>query len=88
MTRLLKGNDSVKNSLILSSGIAVLGVCLTALFTLLSSMMIAESLEGDAAVIDVSGSLRMQSYRVVNTWALTGSVEARDLEIKQFELTQ
>ena len=80
-----KSNDSVQNSLIMSSGIAVLGVCLTALITLLSSMMIAESLEGDAAVIDLSGSMRMQSYRIANTRILTASPETLNHEIEKFE---
>lgn len=85
MARSIEDNSGVKESLVLRSGLAILAVCLTVLFSLFASMMVTESLEGDAAAINLSGSMRMQSYRTINTWIITGSTEALRDEIHQLE---
>ena len=85
MARPIEDDSGVKESLVLRSGLAILAVCLTVLFSLFASMMVAESLEGDAAAINLSGSMRMQSYRTINTWVITGSTEVLSDEIHQFE---
>jgi nitrate/nitrite-specific signal transduction histidine kinase len=40
------------------------GIVLLALLSMISSVLIAESSKGDAAAINLAGSLRMQSYRI------------------------
>ena len=52
------------DSIILRSGLTMGGIVLLALFSMAGSMFIAESSKGDAAAINLAGSLRMQSYRI------------------------
>ncbi|MCB1767497.1 MAG: type IV pili methyl-accepting chemotaxis transducer N-terminal domain-containing protein, partial [Candidatus Competibacteraceae bacterium] len=52
------------HSIILRSGLTLGGIVLLALLSMASSMFIAESSKGDAAAINLAGSLRMQSYRI------------------------
>ncbi len=56
----MENNDSI----ILRSGLAIGGIVLLALLSMLSAMFIAESSKGDATAINLAGSLRMQSYRI------------------------
>jgi two-component system, NarL family, nitrate/nitrite sensor histidine kinase NarX len=53
-----------KESIILRSGLIMGGIVLLALSSMISSVFIAESSKGDAAAINLAGSLRMQSYRI------------------------
>ncbi|MBL4608377.1 MAG: HAMP domain-containing protein [Pseudomonadales bacterium] len=85
MNKYMENDDDVKESLVVRIGLAIMGVCQTVLFSLFASMMVAESLEGDTAAINVSASLRTQSYRIINTWMLMGSSDALSDEIYKFE---
>jgi nitrate/nitrite-specific signal transduction histidine kinase len=51
-------------SIIFRSGLTMSGIVLLALLSMISSIFIAESSKGDAAAINLAGSLRMQSYRI------------------------
>ncbi|MDS4025553.1 MAG: type IV pili methyl-accepting chemotaxis transducer N-terminal domain-containing protein [Candidatus Contendobacter sp.] len=51
-------------SIIFRSGLTMGGIVLLALLSMISSVFIAESSKGDAAAINLAGSLRMQSYRI------------------------
>jgi len=51
-------------SIILRSGLIMGGIVLLALLSMISSVFVAESSKGDAAAINLAGSLRMQSYRI------------------------
>ena len=52
------------HSIIFRSGLTMGGIVLLALLSMISSVFIAESSKGDAAAINLAGSLRMQSYRI------------------------
>ncbi|MBS1223187.1 MAG: hypothetical protein H6R23_2807 [Proteobacteria bacterium] len=52
------------HSIIFRSGLTMGGIVLLALLSMVSSVFIAESSKGDAAAINLAGSLRMQSYRI------------------------
>ena len=56
----MENNDSI----IFRSGLTMGGIVLLALLSMVSSVFIAESSKGDAAAINLAGSLRMQSYRI------------------------
>jgi two-component system nitrate/nitrite sensor histidine kinase NarX len=56
----LENNESI----ILRSGLTMAGIVLLALLSMISSVFIAESSKGDAAAINLAGSMRMQSYRI------------------------
>ncbi len=51
-------------SLIFRTGLAMAGITLLAIFTMVSSVIIADTARGDAAAINLAGSLRMQAYRM------------------------
>lgn len=53
-----------KRSLLFRAGLAVSGVAMLALISMLSSTLVAWQGEGDAAAINLAGSLRMASYRI------------------------
>ncbi|MCB1776958.1 MAG: type IV pili methyl-accepting chemotaxis transducer N-terminal domain-containing protein [Candidatus Competibacteraceae bacterium] len=53
-----------RHSIILRSGLTLGSIVLLALFSMASSIFIAESSKSDAAAINLAGSLRMQSYRI------------------------
>ncbi|MDX1693035.1 MAG: type IV pili methyl-accepting chemotaxis transducer N-terminal domain-containing protein, partial [Ketobacteraceae bacterium] len=55
-----------KKSIVIRTGTALVGIAVTALLSMFASMMVAETLEGDAQAINLSGSMRMQSYRMAN----------------------
>ena len=52
------------HSIIFRSGLTMSGIVLLALLSMIGSVFIAESSKGDAAAINLAGSLRMQSYRI------------------------
>jgi len=56
----VENNDSI----IFRSGLIMGGIVLLALLSMISSVFIAQSSKGDAAAINLAGSLRMQSYRI------------------------
>ncbi|MCB1823898.1 MAG: type IV pili methyl-accepting chemotaxis transducer N-terminal domain-containing protein, partial [Candidatus Competibacteraceae bacterium] len=56
----MKSNDSI----IFRNGLTMGGIVLLALLSMISSVFIAESSKGDAAALNLAGSLRMQSYRI------------------------
>lgn len=77
-------------SIIFRGGLTMAGIVLLALLSMISSAFIAESSKGDAAAINLAGSLRMQSYRIA-TRLQDSPTDAADhaanvaREIDQFE---
>ena len=82
----MKSNDSI----IFRNGLTMGGIVLLALLSMISSVFIAESSKGDAAALNLAGSLRMQSYRIATRLqdsrdTDTHPVEKVAREIDQFE---
>ena len=82
----MENNDSI----IFRSGLTMGGIVLLALLSMISSVFIAESSKGDAAAINLAGSLRMQSYRIATRlqhFAETRNRSRRGVarEISEFE---
>lgn len=78
------------HSIIFRSGLTMGGIVLLALLSMISSVFIAESTKGDAAAINLAGSLRMQSYRIATRLQNPVGVEAHHTgavaqEISEFE---
>ncbi len=78
------------DSIIFRSGLTMGGIVLLALLSMISSVFIAESSKGDAAAINLAGSLRMQSYRIAtrlqySTDAETDRAAEASREISVFE---
>ncbi|MFC6672024.1 type IV pili methyl-accepting chemotaxis transducer N-terminal domain-containing protein [Marinobacterium aestuariivivens] len=55
----------LKNSIIARFGAAMFAISLMALVSMIGSVLVAESTQGNAAGINVAGSLRMLSYRLL-----------------------
>lgn len=55
-----------ERSLLLRLGIAMAAIALLSVVGMASSIIIAETMQGKGAAIDLAGSLRMQSHRIVN----------------------
>lgn len=55
-----------KHSIIARLGAAMLAISMMALIGMISSVIVAESTQGDAAGINLAGSLRMMSYRIIS----------------------
>ncbi|MHB1173530.1 MAG: histidine kinase [Sulfuriferula sp.] len=55
-----------ERSLSLRLGIAMAAIALLTVLGMASSIMVAETMQGSGTAIDVAGSLRMQSHRIVN----------------------
>ncbi|WP_299180167.1 type IV pili methyl-accepting chemotaxis transducer N-terminal domain-containing protein [uncultured Neptuniibacter sp.] len=55
----------LNQSIITRLGAAMFAISLMALISMISSVIVAESTQGDAAGINLAGSLRMMSYRIV-----------------------
>lgn len=55
----------LNQSIITRLGTAMFAISLMALISMISSVIVAESTQGDAAGINLAGSLRMMSYRIV-----------------------
>ncbi|KXS36663.1 MAG: two-component system, NarL family, nitrate/nitrite sensor histidine kinase NarX [Halomonadaceae bacterium T82-2] len=62
-------------SLTFRAGLAMAGIVLLALTSMLGSIVIAETASGDAAAINQAGALRMQAYRLLATRARPDSAE-------------
>ncbi|MDX1695583.1 MAG: histidine kinase, partial [Ketobacteraceae bacterium] len=63
----------------------LVGIAVTALLSMFASMMVAETLEGDAQAINLSGSMRMQSYRMANAALLPSQHQNLDNHIAEFQ---
>ena len=63
-----------RDSLIRRSGLALFIISLVALVNIGLSLAVAHSIQGSAAAINVSGSLRKQSYRMLADWYQTLAV--------------
>ena len=55
----------LNKSIITRLGAAMFAISLMALISMISSVIVAESTQGDAAGINLAGSLRMMSYRII-----------------------
>lgn len=55
----------LKQSIISRLGTAMFAISLMALISMISSVIVAESTQGDATGINLAGSLRMMSYRII-----------------------
>lgn len=82
--------EKVRNSLVRRGGLALASITLLALFNMFASVIVADQTQGDAAAINMAGSLRMQSFKIgyllqrVNTEEdlLNVRIEANVLESK------
>lgn len=54
----------LRNSLIARGGVAMASIAVIALLNIFASVIVADKTQGDAAAINVTGSLRMQSYKL------------------------
>lgn len=75
-------------SIVFRGGLTMGGIVLLALLSMISSVFIAESSKGDAAAINLAGSLRMQSYRIATRLQdSSGAGHTEDVarEIDEFE---
>lgn len=86
MARRRDSSDEVKKSIVTRTGLALVGISFTALLSMFGSMMVAETLEGAAAAINLSGSMRMQSYRLANEHFHDPESEKLQALIREFEL--
>lgn len=57
-------SDTPQHSLILRAGVMLAGIALLALLGMISSVIIVDHSDGDAAAINMAGSLRMQAWRL------------------------
>lgn len=77
------------DSIIFRNGLTMGGIVLLALLSMISSVWIAESSKGDAAAINLAGSLRMQCYRIATRlqYVPADSAHADEVahEISEFE---
>lgn len=84
-------SKEVQQSLVLRTGMALAAVIMLAIVNMLASYLTAESSENDAVRINISGSLRMQAYRIANEYMLTvtgselGSRSKLEQTIESFE---
>jgi len=62
-----------RRSLLFRVGLAMAGVTLLAIVSMLTSVFIAETSRGDAAAINLAGSLRMQAYRLAADLGTAGT---------------
>ncbi|MDG4551343.1 MAG: type IV pili methyl-accepting chemotaxis transducer N-terminal domain-containing protein [Candidatus Contendobacter sp.] len=76
------------HSIIFRSGLTMGGIVLLALLSMVSSVFIAESSKGDAAAINLAGSLRMQSYRIATRLQNPVGVEASHAEAVAQEISE
>lgn len=77
--------NNLKKSIVIRTGSALVGIALTALLSMFGSMMVAETLEGDAQAINLSGSMRMQSYRMANAKLMETPEGVLRVLIEEFE---
>ncbi|WP_129141792.1 histidine kinase [Modicisalibacter coralii] len=64
---------AITRSLTFRAGLAMAGIVLLALTSMLGSIVIAETASGDAAAINQAGALRMQAYRLLATRLQSGA---------------
>lgn len=62
-----ESSRTVNQSLVIRTGLALAGVILASLVGIIASALTAESVDGDAATINLAGSLRMQAYRIAKS---------------------
>jgi two-component system nitrate/nitrite sensor histidine kinase NarX len=62
------------------------GIVLLALLSMISSVLIAESSKGDAAAINLAGSLRMQSYRIATRLQQPNGIDTRHSQVVEQEI--
>ncbi|MEH6472471.1 MAG: type IV pili methyl-accepting chemotaxis transducer N-terminal domain-containing protein, partial [Halopseudomonas sp.] len=62
-------NSQKQHSIIFRAGLVLFGVGMLVFFSWLASVIVTESTDGDAAAINISGSLRMQAYRIATVLA-------------------
>lgn len=67
----------ITRSLTFRAGLAMAGIVLLALTSMLGAIVIAETASGDAAAINQAGALRMQAYRLLATRLQPGVSDAR-----------
>ena len=58
---------AIKHSIVARISAYMLTVYLMALISILASFIVADRTRGDAAALNIAGSLRMQTYRIINT---------------------
>lgn len=85
MSSVIRNEVFNSQSLIARGGMFVIGIAVLAIASMLASVIIAETARGDAAAINLAGSLRMQSYHLAATLLEPGhprdaSEIARDFE--------
>lgn len=56
--------DRFSRSLVFRTGLTFAAIVLLALVSIVASVVVADHMEGDAAAINVAGSLRMQAFRI------------------------
>ncbi|MGF1758625.1 type IV pili methyl-accepting chemotaxis transducer N-terminal domain-containing protein [Photobacterium sagamiensis] len=61
--------ENNKRSIIFRAALILFGVSMLTFFSWLGSVIITESTDGDAAAINIAGSLRMQAYRIATVVA-------------------
>ena len=67
----------LRSSLVARGGLALAAIALIALLNILASVIVANKTQGDAAAINMAGSLRMQSYKLAYLLQLAPSQEHR-----------
>lgn len=75
----------VRNSLVIRGGLALASISLIALFNMFASVFVADQTQGDAAAINMAGSLRMQSFKI--GYLLQRAQSEADLEQVRDEAT-
>ncbi len=84
-------NAKQHDSLLFRVGLTMAGIIVLALLSMVDSLLIAESSKGDAAAINLAGSLRMQAYRIATRLPDPDSenhsahMQAVEREIGEFE---
>lgn len=78
----------LRESIIFRGGLAMGGIVLLALLSMISAVLTAESTKGDAEAINLAGSLRMQSYRIATRLQDTRSSGSQHVDDVQEEIAQ
>lgn len=91
-TSLIKGKESTDQdsnyvSLVARAGMVMAVIVALALLGMMSSIFVSDSLNGDAAHINIAGSLRMQSVRLSRA-LIAQQKNLNNLRVKSLELTE
>lgn len=79
--------ENNKRSIIFRAALILFGVSMLTFFSWLGSVIITESTDGDAAAINIAGSLRMQAYRIATVVALPDTnVQQLKAETEMFQV--